>query len=512
MWLLAFLAEYRAYLINAGIAALLGAGTNWLALRIVLYRTLPKKKHQFAQRIQHVVAAELMTPDKILRQLDMPQTADMLRENIHAAVTDFLARPLPPPASLFGADTAWYDRIRAALRALLLREMEDKAQDPEFLEQVLVPFVRTAMESIKTRAPADFVFADGSAFGDLVEQWVRSLKDSASLQNSVRDAIEAYIQNRLDAVRCLGDLVPGRFVEMCRTLLQTQTPFIAAHLAQMLEDGAIHDRLTKIIMASVNAQLRRQGFMGDIKGFFVEALSIENDVKNICRGLPEQMRGHFSDPQNSAELTRMFESAMDAALKGPVPDELRNPDRVRALTLMIFDSIWTADAFAEMGRRLRPKAEEYVHKPLAQTLRRVGVADAADTAVPELARRIQSVLAGPRLREAAATRLDALLDALRDKPIGRPDRFISPAAAQSLSSLICAEMRSLLRGRMAEMMDRSGAWNIIADSINAYGDREIAQLITGIAGNELRWNTYLGGLIGCVIGLVQTCLQRAGWW
>ncbi|MCC8165307.1 MAG: DUF445 domain-containing protein, partial [Planctomycetes bacterium] len=77
-----------AYLMNAAIAALLGAGTNELAIITIVRYILPRKKGEIARRIQHLVSTDLLSPDKMQAKIDDPAVGTVMEKNIDAALRD----------------------------------------------------------------------------------------------------------------------------------------------------------------------------------------------------------------------------------------------------------------------------------------------------------------------------------------------------------------------------------------------------------------------------------------
>ncbi|MCC8109908.1 MAG: DUF445 family protein, partial [Planctomycetes bacterium] len=150
-----------------------------------------------------------------------------------------------------------------------------------------------------------------------------------------------------------------------------------------------------------------------------------------------------------------------------------------------------------------------LHRPLGEARDRAGSAPDDDAVVAELTARLRRVLASRSTRDLLASQFDQAAAAWRRQPLGRLDRFVDDESRRRLAYTIAREGRAMLRERLSDFAEEAGMWDIITTSIENYDDKQIADLVQTLARSELRWVTVLGGVIGAVVGILQTVLQ--GW-
>jgi len=116
---------------------------------------------------------------------------------------------------------------------------------------------------------------------------------------------------------------------------------------------------------------------------------------------------------------------------------------------------------------------------------------------------VQKMLTGPEMRRIISVRAGELLASVRQIPLGRPARFISLETRSTLARMGADEVRALIAGRLDEFTEQTGLWNIVSDSVLSYDNKELERMIRRIASRELSWVTWLGGIIGALLGVIQ---------
>ncbi|MCD8140863.1 MAG: DUF445 domain-containing protein [Planctomycetaceae bacterium] len=501
----------RAYLVNAAIAAALGAGTNELAIVAILRYVLPRKKSEIARRIRDLIATDLISPEKMRQKLDEPGVGRLLEHSIDDALASLLARNLPEPDALLADHLGSFDQMLDGAIEALLDEFSCRVAAPDFPEKVVRPFLAERWDALRSRTPRSLMTAQADRVPGFVASWITSLPGSEPLRESVRRSVDRWLARRIAAATSASDLLTPGLVTAAEDLAVSQAPAIIGQLMDILREPTVQNTIADGIMESIWSQLRGQGVMGGIKGVFVSAMNIRRDIDGICRRLPDALEASFRQPLNRDHLAAALRFAVRKGFARGLDDDLRTPEKRAALVDLLLGALWRDDIF----RKAADKAERFVTdafgRSLEDTLLTLGAEDSVDAILDEATARVRRILVHPATRGLAADQLRELAAAWRTRPLGRLDRFIGDDTRQRVAAAATREALEMLRGRLEELTEQSGLWDIVVASIEAYDDAELAAMIRQLARSELRWITVLGGCIGAVVGVLQTFLYARGW-
>ncbi|MGI9861843.1 DUF445 family protein [Moorella naiadis] len=109
-----------------------------------------------------------------------------------------------------------------------------------------------------------------------------------------------------------------------------------------------------------------------------------------------------------------------------------------------------------------------------------------------------------------------VVEVARRRLLERLPSFIPPglkeAAGRSIEETLRREMPSAIRELLAEIGRAPGVFSlggVVAAKFNKLNLQQVEEIVVEVAGRELRYIEWLGGLLGFLIGLIQALL--AGW-
>ena len=500
-----------AYIVNMLVAAALGAGTNELAIIAILRYILPRKKGEIARRIRDIVATDLISPDKMREKLDEPQVGELLRRHIDNALADLLARDLPAPEALLAGHRREVGALLARLRDTLLDEFARGVSAPAFSDAVLRPFLEERWRVLRLRTPRSFIPGRADDLPPAVAKWIVSLEGSEPLRAAVRTALDGWLAGKLERSHSPADFLSPAIMEAAEEMAVAQAPVLVKQLTDALRDDTLQQTVADAMMAAIGQQLQGQGVLGGIKGALVGAMRIRDDVRGICRRLPDILYQNFHRPENRAAFESVLRSAVRRVLRHRLDDDMKSPAARGRLVDMLLERAWREKYFRRLGDGAAAAVAGALDRSVEETFRSLGVDAASDAGLDALTARCRRMLMSDATRLLLAGQFDELAAAWMGRPLGRLERFVTVAGRERLAAVAAGEVRLMLRSRLAEFAEESGVWDIVVSSIEAYDNRQLADLVQHLARSELRWVTALGGVIGAVVGLAQTFMQASGW-
>lgn len=502
--------EITAYVVNGLIAAALGAGTNELAIVTILRYILPRKKGEIARRIRDLIATDLMSPDKLRDKLDDPVVSEVLVRNVDSALGELFSRDLPSPDELLANHMGEVDGLVGRLRLALMEEFGRRVSEPNFAAGVIRPFLAERWEVLRRRTPGSLLTEKADKLPGFVVEWVESFEGAEAVRGRVRRALDNWLAERIRGAGSPADILSPGLVVAAEELAASQAPVIVKQLTNILREPDVANTIAAGIMNAIHGQLRGQGMLGELKGVFVSAIGVRDDVRGVCRRLPDELEANFQRPMNRERLVGALRTAVRKALSQDLNADFKSPEQRGRIVDMLMDGLWRHETFARLGEKAGEFVESTLSRTIEDTVNRLGVGGAKEGVLDEAAVRCQRILASEATAALLGGQFDELTAAWRRRPLGRLDRFIAPEARGRLAALAAREGREMIQARLADFAEQSGIWDIVVSSIESYDDKELADMIVQLARSELRWVTILGGVIGLVVGILQTALHSFG--
>ncbi len=91
-------------------------------------------------------------------------------------------------------------------------------------------------------------------------------------------------------------------------------------------------------------------------------------------------------------------------------------------------------------------------------------------------------------------------------PLGRPRRFLPPSFFDELVGLALDRLMPVVAAKVPEILRVVDVRGLIEREIRAFSPAEVERVIQGVAGRELRAITGWGGVLGALVGGLQSAL------
>ncbi len=209
--------------------------------------------------------------------------------------------------------------------------------------------------------------------------------------------------------------------------------------------------------------------------------------------LIEEIRKELMSPNGEHMLRQMTNQFMGqtggflGALAGMFMDESKTVEKIRAALLQQLES---ANVRITLGHFIRKKVEQFEDMSLSVVLE----AAAKEESLPFLKEKAQSLLRFEDwLHKLGEARLDEALGRYRETLLE-----YTPEVAERLLALLANHME-----RIIEAIELP---KIVEGQIARFPIERVEEIILGVSGKEFRAITWLGVLLGGIIGLIQSLL------
>lgn len=520
---------FKTWLLPPLVGAIIGYFTNWLAIKMLFrpYREiriagirlpftpgiLPRERARLAQSLGETLSQELLTPEVISRRFRSPQVQSTATIATEAALRGFLEMDA----------------------ALLFQDDESSPSDAS--AQDALP--------LQEKGPGASVLLQKSVSSQKsgILDSIRSLAVSPAFQEAVRNLIDE-LSARIGNLKLNEILSREQFVSILRQVVNTLPAgaggirSAAALLIHVPPDSAVRVLSEKavpsayrLVLPAMKAFLRSEDFRRRLEA---EGLAL---VKRVLERLGPMQRLFVSlagyeariaqtMPQTVEDLVRTIEALLDdpsvperlaQALCGvlieqraalfarmnvheDVPDS--SPSQNTAADIVqafkdsdgefaarsaeIYDRIADWRISVLMGSAFEPGILSSAVMSAANSLLQPVPQEEAFRKTPSLGRLIKDVL-----RDAARGKSVARFLGIGDESIAR------------ISAALSSQLLDIVAGRMPLIVQALDIKSMVAERIDSLDMAEVERLVLQVAKRELGWITWLGGILGAMIGLLQ---------
>lgn len=515
------------------IGAIIGYFTNWLAIKMLFrpYTTikvaglrvpftpgiLPRERERLAQSLGETVAQELLTPQVIKMRIQSPEIRTTAESAVRIALSGFLDQEA---ARLFAGEQDAPATMPAKLEGAG-KETDEQGprRVPSLAGQVLSSFrqlassseLRTSIQSILS----EFLRRAGAIeLGSLVtrEQFARSIVGAAEALEARSGSAEASDRGSRNAslFGAIVALPPDAAVKVLADALIPRAYDIALpHIGVFLRSDEFKARLESEAHAFVTRALGRLGPMQrlfvSISGYDAKIAQTMPDTIEDLIGTVEHLLRDPIAPQRVSEAICAVVIAQRARASGDgKAGETAESGPNAAFALSSF-----ARALGGARAELRERAERVYDRLAAATLQDivslpVSADEVSDVALSAFARTLAQGSG------SASTLGDLFVQVLRESAKGKTiaEFFgVGERDIAQISKTLSSALLSLIETRMPLLVEAIDIRSMVAERIDSLDMKEVERIVLQVVKKELAWITWLGGILGALIGFVQSLIS-----
>jgi uncharacterized membrane protein YheB (UPF0754 family) len=501
------------------IGAVIGYFTNWLAIKMLFrpYKTvriagirlpftpgiLPREKDKLAVSLGETLAQELLTPEVITKRIQSPEIQTTTAKAIRTALEGFLAQDA--------------ERLFASQRASVDATPPDGVDESSLSLQMMASLRRLAA-SADIQASLRGIFVDFLAslgecqLRDVVskEQFVGVITKvaSAGQQGSSPSAGSDEKPNARLLLRALVDLPPdGTIRALTDALVPRAYEFFLPHIDDFLHNDAFKARLEAEALAFVRRALDR---LGTFQRLFV---SIAGYDAKIAQTMPETIEDLIQtiervlkDPSTPQRISEALCAALiDQRTKTDAPFV---PGADRWADRNVLDA--ALGSLRASSEELRQRAEQTYDRLAGLQIKKligfsISAKDASDVLLSAFVRTVEHE-PDQSSTTIGAVFVQVLRESARGKTIAEFFGIRSEELEHTSLTLANALLR-LLETRMPSLVAALDIPSMVSEKIDSLDMKEVERIVLKVVKKELAWITWLGGILGAIIGFIQSILS-----
>ncbi|WP_166512401.1 DUF445 family protein [Desulfallas thermosapovorans] len=499
--------------------AVIGYTTNWIAIRM-LFRPLkekrffglrvpftpgviPRGKGRLAGAVGNAVGGMLLTEEKVVQHLLRPEVEEQMRRFLAEGMVKIREGGVSVGEALGGpeGDTQ------------LQRELT------ELVSGVAVKLVRGEA----ARRAAGRLARE--AAGYLLEQTVADTLDHAKAENMVAalEQLPATVLQQPAVKRELERILAGqmeKFLASNRPLEYYLPGAVREGIHQFINDQA--PRIIAVIEQYINSPAARRAMKDKIEGFF-ESSAIKRFVNGLfqlmgngsdmlVQRLAGEIARFFADEKNRAEIVERLHLLVDEVLGKRVSDITAGLDEAGKREKAAEIAAWAVDKLGDpaVTDALAGAAGEILEKCRSRTWREL--AGRADPGWPaKLTAYFERLVENLWEQNQPAQHVEALvrheMAALWQLPLGRILDFLPGDFVTGSGGTVTRLYRLVVQKQVPGLLRFIDIKSMVRQRVEELDELQVEEMLLGIMRRELVAITWLGALLGAVLGVVTVTMQ-----
>ena len=490
--------------ISMGIGAIIGGGTNWLAIK-ALFRpinprwyslywqgVIPRNKNKLGRKISEEVEDNLLDSEDLIKELQNPIIQKELNQFVSNKIDHFLSANLAFHFAQFSPD--WQGKgLDKVLQSVLegIVDWSNSESGRQVKERLL-----EALEARLGKLRVDQLVPEKQV-GELIATITQSLSNSKTRNYLIR-TLETRLKNYLGSDIPIEEIIPGDLRRLLRNRLRSGIPETLDRVANWLSDPK---HVESVVTATIKALDTYAEQAGWGKRFLAKVgLTVfRSDIRRTLRQrIPDLAREYLRSEEIRSKVTGHLRDAVTTLLRKPVSEVLEKKHReslakgISSIAASWISSDEAQDAIAKFLRRYydqhrKDRFEEIIPEGSRRDLRKHLI---KRFYLPKRNVRKWSLQLGSFLREQVQ----------RSKAPVRQSIDLSTDD----ETAIIQKIQTVVLGQLMEyaplLISKIEIKKIVEEKITEMDLLDLEEIIQAIVKTELRYIMWAGAGIGAFVG------------
>jgi len=522
----------RSWIIPPLIGAIIGYFTNWLAIKMLFrpYKEiriggikvpftpgiLPRERERLAESLGDTVAQELLTPKVITDRIHSPQIQKTAAKAVSIAIKGFLDQDAERLFLMRHSEQISSEDAEAALEDSAagsslahqiiesLRRLVASADIQTAIQHIFAEFItrlgRLKFQSLVSKQ--QFVAGIMKAAGSIGSQSVDS--DIVHVQSTDSENESGYSPLR-PILAALLQLPPDATIRVATdSLVPSAYALFLPELKQFLRSMEFRSRLEVEGRSFVKRALDR---LGPVQRLFVSLAGYET---RISQSMPETIEDLIKTIELLLDDPEVPERLAEAACATIVSRRAKTGPASTAASMQR-ENIASAigQSLKESSDELKLRAERVYDDIADLSLEelaggRMNAEDISGFVLSAFVRAIDSE------KEISSSTIGTLfIDVLKESAKGKTiaEFFgIQEQDIEQISYTLANALLQLIETRMPLLVEAMDIRGMVAERIDSLDMKEVERIVLQVVSHELAWITWLGGILGAMIGFIQSLI------
>lgn len=484
------------FIIPIIVGAIIGYITNWFAIKM-LFRPyeeikiwgihvpftpglIPKEKGRIAKSVGQTIAVHLLSPEIVTESL----CNDKMNDQVNAWVEHNIDRLKESDKSIktliMSIGNENYDKLLNIIVERVTVFICYQLKSEKFKDGI--------MDLIENKVFLKYNDDFYEIIKEKAESYLYELSTSEEIKTLFNNAVDDKINSLIHDEKTLGEIVPENIVEAIKVYIDEHDEKIENVLHDMFENPDIKIRLkeliTKIISQNVSKLITM--FMGSEQISEKILSSIGNNIDN-----PETINGVILIIKTS--IDKLLETKISDIASG-ISSNISSKD-VSQISEIVFNYISNKEIQKELISILEEKLKE--SEPSVK-----------ENLLKLISDKMEMVLNSQLLYDKVFLILQDIVEKISNKPISYILKDVDETTTESIANFANNIFNSFIKNKLPYIIDLLNISKVVENQINSFDVAFAEEIIVEIANKELKAITWLGALLGGIMGILTPLMQN----
>lgn len=476
------------------VGSIIGYITNWLAIKMLFrpYRKksifgisipftpglIPKELDRIAKSVGDAVGEHLLSPTVITGALSSKVVNDRVNLWIKDEYFSLKNKEESIVELLKVEDMDNFNQIIDLLSESITRFLLDEIETEKFKEMITNYIELNIYEGYK-----DTVVTTIKTKGN---EYLNKLLNS----DDTKSFIDKILLNKIEELntdeRYLSEIISNETLYIINDILEKNKYVIGESIKEAFKDPDINKRFTKSISEFVNQNISR------VITMFISPEQISEKVLHV-------VEKYINDPNSNDDYIMLINNAINKLMGSKISSivynlrPLINEEQISNLSCTIQRSI-SEEMISELIFNIEKKFLESEQEIKQYILNNIS-------------NNLDSLFISTSFREGISTFIRGSIDSITNKPISSVLEKLDEETISTTIVLLKSIFDTFAKNELPKVIEFFNVSSIVEKQINSFEVEYTEKLILDIANKELKAITWLGALLGAIMGMLTPLLQ-----
>ena len=494
----------KIYIIGALIGAVIGYITNWLAIKM-LFRPreakyifgmklpftpglIPKEKSRIANKVGETVGTHLLNSDSLSKALKDDKIKAKFNEVAKEKINQIINSNSTLENSLKNTLGENYYALKGNMIDNIAKTILESIQEEEFKNKVKFYIVDSIKERLNKEPEKIIDFINSNKFREVIINTLEEEKTRDIIGKALLKEVKALGKEDLT----IEEVIPENIKPYIEEYVKSQKDTLVDIIKNLLRDdevshkikSAINDNIPSIVSMFLSGDV----IYGKLVSLVDKSLSEEENKEYICDAalafVHESMKKKVSDVINNVGEEKL--EVISDALGDKISKKLNTEENIDSIISKLNCKISSFNSYEEIIKVLFNDYENIL-------------IDNIDSMISQVVNNNQ--LSGEISKIIEKVFDKFLQNSLNDICYNKQN------LENSIMSILDNLYNDFVENKSAKVLEIVDISSIVEEQINAFEVDYAEEIIIGIANKELKAITWLGALLGGILGILSPLLS-----
>lgn len=494
----------KIYIIGALIGAVIGYITNWLAIKM-LFRPreakyifgmklpftpglIPKEKSRIANKVGETVGTHLLNSDSLSKALKDDKIKAKFNEVAKEKINQVINSNSTLEESLKNTLGENYYALKGNMIDNIAKTILESIQEEEFKNKVKFYIVDSIKERLNKKPEKIIDFINSNKFREVIINTLEEEKTRDIIGKALLKEVKTLEKEDLT----IEEVIPENIKPYIEEYVKSQKDTLVDIIKNLLRDdevsykikSAINDNIPSIVSMFLSGDV----IYGKLVSLVDKSLSEEENKEYICDAalafVHESMKKKVSDVINNVGEEKL--EVISDALGDKISKKLNTEENIDSIISKLNCKISSFNSYEEIIKVLFHDYENIL-------------IDNIDSMISQIVNNNQ--LSGEISKIIEKVFDKFLQNSLNDICYNKQN------LENSIMSILDNLYNDFVENKSAKVLEIVDISSIVEEQINAFEVDYAEEIIIGIANKELKAITWLGALLGGILGILSPLLS-----